>query len=254
MVLTIDIGNTATKVAAMASGKPLEMVKVEGQKPQDIRKAIEEVRRKAKAHQSLKVEGAAVSSTIGYSDELKDALSDFNTIYVDNTTSIPIENCYATPRTLGSDRLCAVIGAHHLCPSKDALVIDAGTAITYDYVTAEGRYLGGNIAPGISLRFLSLKEHTAKLPLVSAEGETPLFGNSTETAIRAGVIQGVKYEIEGYIREIMSKNSNVSVFLTGGSAINFEDSIKRCTFADSFLVHKGLYAIYKHNFPIDNTI
>lgn len=193
--------------------------------------------------QAFEIEHVAVSSTVGYSDELKDELREFTPLYLDHTTPIPIENCYSTPQTLGPDRLAAVIGAHAKCTNKDVLVIDAGTAITYDYITAEGKYLGGNIAPGIQLRLLSLNEHTAKLPLVPETGETPDFGFNTETAIRAGVINGVKHEIEGYIREIMQKKGDVSVFLTGGSAINFEDSIKRCTFADDFLVHDGLYNI-----------
>lgn len=193
----------------------------------------------------------AVSSTVGYPDELKEELAEFNPIYLNHLTPIPVENCYSTPHTLGPDRLAAVIGAHSKCPNKDVLVIDVGTAITYDYVTAEGKYLGGNISPGINLRLLSLKEHTAKLPLIVSEGDTPDFGYSTETAIRAGVMNGVKHEIEGYIREIMLKKGDVSVYLTGGSGLCFAEHLKMCTFADEFLVHDGLYNIIMYITNLD---
>lgn len=164
-------------------------------------------------------------------------------------TPIPIENLYSTPKTLGPDRLAAVIGAQACCPNKSILVIDMGTAITYDFVNERGQYIGGNIAPGIEMRLKALHDYTAKLPLVAQEGEKILIGNSTETAIRAGVLQGVKHEIEGYIREFMSKNDDVSVFLTGGDYINFEDSIKRCIFANKFLVHEGLAEVFDYNNP-----
>lgn len=127
-----------------------------------------------------------------------------------------------------------------------------GTAITYDFVNAQGQYLGGNIAPGIEMRLRALHDYTAKLPLVSAEGDCPSIGCSTETAIRAGVTRGVKHEIEGYIREFMSKNSDVSVFLTGGNTINFEDSLKRRIFADKFLIHEGLAEVFYYNSCIES--
>ncbi len=206
----------------------------------------EEVKQKHQ-NKALEIEGIVVSSTIGYPDQLRETLNQDNVIYLDSQTSIPIVNAYHTPATLGPDRLAAAIGAHAKCPDTDILVIDMGTAITYDYVSRDGTYLGGNIAPGIDMRFKALHDYTAKLPLVSKDGELSYIGTTTETAIRAGVILGVKYEIEGYIREFMSKSGNVSVFLTGGSALHFEDSIKRCIFADEFLVHEGLYAIYQHN-------
>lgn len=188
-----------------------------------------------------------MSSTIGYPEELKEVLKKENALFLDWQTPVPIENLYSTPQTLGPDRLAAVIGAKSRCLQGDVLVIDMGTAITYDYANAQGQYLGGNIAPGIEMRFKALKDYTAKLPLVVQEGDCPSVGNSTETAIRAGVLIGVKHEIEGYIREFMSKNTDVSVFLTGGDVINFEDSIKRCTFADKFLVHEGLAEVFYYN-------
>ena len=170
-------------------------------------------------------------------------------IFLDHTTPIPIDNLYSTPETLGPDRLAASIGANALCPYSDILVIDMGTAITYDYVNANGQYLGGNISPGIEMRFKALHDFTAKLPLVDKSGTLNAIGSNTEEAIRAGVILGMKHEVEGYIREFLSKNSHVSVFLTGGDSINFDDTLKKYTFAYKFLVQEGLAEVFHYNRP-----
>ena len=162
-------------------------------------------------------------------------------------TPIPISNRYRTPKTLGSDRLAAVIGASSLKPGKDLLIIDAGTCITYEVIDARGNYWGGNIAPGMQMRLRALHEFTARLPLVEAEGEVPGMGYDTETAIRSGVLRGMKYEIEGYIKSMRSKFPHLLVFLTGGDHINFDTNIKNIIFSDKYIVPRGLNKILDYN-------
>ena len=120
-------------------------------------------------------------------------------VLFDHNTPIPITNCYETPQTLGQDRLAAAVGAKSLCPNENLLIVDAGSAITYDFVSAEGEYIGGNIAPGLKMRFTMLHRMTKKLPLVEVEENEliPLFGKNTRDAIVAGVIRGVAYEVKG---------------------------------------------------------
>ena len=162
-------------------------------------------------------------------------------------TPVPISNRYRTPETLGSDRLAAVIGASSLKPATDLLIIDAGTCITDEVIDARGNYWGGNIAPGMQMRLRALHEFTARLPLVEAEGEVPGMGYSTETAIRSGVLRGMKYEIEGYIKSMRSKFPHLQVFLTGGDHINFDTNIKNIIFSDRYLVPRGLNKILDYN-------
>lgn len=162
-------------------------------------------------------------------------------------TPIPITNRYRTPETLGSDRLAAVIGASSLKPGKDLLIIDAGTCITYEVIDARGNYWGGNIAPGMQMRLKALHEFTARLPLVEAEGDVPGMGYSTETAIRSGVLRGMKYEIEGYIKSMRTKFPHLLVFLTGGNRINFDTNIKNIIFTDKYIVPRGLNKILDYN-------
>ena len=141
-------------------------------------------------------------------------------VLFDHNTPVPIVNKYETPQTLGQDRLAAAVGAKSLCPNENLLIIDAGSAITYDFVTSEGEYMGGNIAPGLKMRFTMLHRMTKKLPLVEAEEKEliPLFGKNTRDAIAAGVIRGVAYEVKGYMRTLHEKMPHFRTYLTGGHA------------------------------------
>jgi type III pantothenate kinase len=164
-----------------------------------------------------------------------------------HNTSIPIKNSYATPETLGKDRLAAVIGAAYLNPGHDNLVIDAGTAITYDLVDASPAYIGGNIAPGLHMRLRSLHEFTHKLPNVEPKTESPLLGISTESALISGAIYGIIFEIDGYIDALKIKYPQLSTFLTGGSTFYFDNKLKNAIFAERNLVLIGLNRILLYN-------
>lgn len=164
-----------------------------------------------------------------------------------SSTPIPIGNYYRTPQTLGTDRLAAAVGAWTYQSEKPLLIIDAGSCITFDFVSAEGIYLGGNITPGLHARLQAVGDYFPRLPLVKAEGETPELGYDTETAIRSGVIEGIRHEIEGYISRFQTKYPELLVFLTGGDANHFADKIKSAIFADPILVPRGLNAILEYN-------
>ena len=141
-------------------------------------------------------------------------------VLFDHNTPVPIVNRYDTPQTLGQDRLAAAVGAKSLCPDENLLIIDAGSAITYDFVSDKGEYMGGNIAPGLKMRFTMLQRMTKKLPLVEVEENEliPLFGKNTRDAIAAGVIRGIAYEVKGYMRTLSEKVPHFQTFLTGGNA------------------------------------
>jgi type III pantothenate kinase len=160
---------------------------------------------------------------------------------------LPFRIAYKTPETLGADRVAAAAEAWCQQPGRDLLVIDMGTAITYDMITSQGIYLGGNIAPGIDMRFKALNHYTGKLPLVSKDGERVNIGDTTDTAIREGVLQGVSYEIKGYIETYKNKYPHLLVFLTGGDTKFLDNRTKSRTFADSLLVLKGLNRILTLN-------
>ncbi|WP_407946986.1 type III pantothenate kinase [Parabacteroides sp. PH5-16] len=168
-------------------------------------------------------------------------------VFLNEKTPVPIRVQYETPETLGKDRLAAAVGATFLKPRQDILVIDAGTAVTYELIEASGTYLGGNISPGMTTRFKALNYYTKKLPLVKETDDVPSIGNSTITAIQAGVINGLCYEMDGYIDELRLKYPNLLVFLTGGHTNYFAKRLKNIIFADINLVLVGLNIILEYN-------
>ena len=160
---------------------------------------------------------------------------------------IPIVNRYATPETLGVDRLAGICGAIQLFPGENTLLIDAGTCITYDFADKEKNYLGGAISPGLKMRFSAVHTFTAKLPLVDVIEDPLLIGNSTETCIQSGVVNGTIAEINGVIAQYNVKFKDLKVILGGGDARFFENKLKASIFASPNVVLIGLNSILIHN-------
>jgi type III pantothenate kinase len=176
---------------------------------------------------------------------LKSKLSYF--LWLDETVPVPVRIEYETVKTLGKDRIAAVAGAGYLQPGQNLLVIDAGTAITYELVEAAGIYKGGNISPGLTTRFRSLNRFTKQLPLVQEQAQVPLIGTSTESAILAGVVNGITFEMDGYIDALKVKYNDIYVYLTGGHAFYFENRLKNRIFVAPNLVLLGLNRILEYN-------
>lgn len=170
-------------------------------------------------------------------------------ILFDHSTRVPIHNGYDTPRTLGQDRLAAAVGANYLCPNANLLIIDAGSAITYDFVNQKNEYCGGNIAPGLKMRFQALKNQTKKLPLVEIDEKQiiPLFGRNTHDAILSGVVRGIRYEIEGYMRTLEHRVGTFTTFLTGGNSVYIQSNLKATCTVEKNLVLIGLNRILCYN-------
>jgi len=168
-------------------------------------------------------------------------------ILFDHHTPLPVKNAYHTPQTLGLDRMAAAVGAWSLQPGKPLLIVDMGTAVTFDFVSEDGTYMGGNIAPGMQMRLKSLHEYTDKLPLVEAGMDFSMLGEDTQTAIRSGVMQGLFYEIEGYYKDLHQQHPNLFAFLTGGDLFYFEEKLKNGIFVCKNLVLIGLNRILHNN-------
>lgn len=240
MNLIIDIGNTCVKLVCFNEGKVVE----EQRTDKDDAVALQSFCSRYPFSRGI------CSSVSDISEEYSAALSSlpFSMMeFKSGITRVPIINKYNTPLTLGSDRLAAVVGANWLQPGRDVLVIDIGTCVTFDFINSSGEYLGGNISPGPTMRLKALNHFTARLPLVERRGATPDFGTDTTTAIRSGVMNGIKYEIEGYIHSFLAKYPQLFVYLTGGVHLNLQFSENLSIFADDFIVPKGLNRILEYN-------
>ncbi len=178
-------------------------------------------------------------------------IKDLNLLVFTNSTPIPITNGYLTPKTLGLDRLAAAVGAYAATPEENILVVDIGSAITYDFVSKEGIFVGGNIAPGIRMRLTVLHEMTDKLPSLHFEEDhsVPLLGATTTQAMISGVIKGIAFEVEGYIQSLIEGKGAIQIYLTGGQEAIIAQHLKHQVHEDRHLVLKGLNRILEYNQP-----
>jgi type III pantothenate kinase len=213
MNLCIDQGNIRTKVALITDdGKMMNHFIYKQFSSADVERLFD----------LYDISDSIISSVVNIEAAVVNTLHRRSQHFVlfDHNTPVPIVNRYDTPQTLGQDRLAAAVGAKSLCPDENLLIIDAGSAVTYDFVSDKGEYMGGNIAPGLKMRFTMLQRMTKKLPLVEVEENEliPLFGKNTRDAIAAGVIRGIAYEVKGYMRTLSEKVPHFQTFLTGGNA------------------------------------
>jgi len=237
--LAIDIGNTRIK-AGVFDGEVLIESKVFDMSGDDL---IADFAR------SNNVQNVIVCSVNDDEVDIEALLSGVPGVVIKLTdkTNVPIVNNYETPTTLGKDRLAAAVGGYHLFKDSNVLIIDAGTCITYDLVTADGVFIGGNIAPGLDMRLEAMHDYTARLPLVRKGHMSGFMGKNTEEAVRNGAVQGILLEIEGYIRQLIGKKDTLETVLTGGDASYFAGLVKTKIFVRSNLVLTGLNEILKVN-------
>lgn len=232
--LVVDIGNTRQKMAVFRNGRLIKPVAYA--LPSDAG-SISRMLKKSNADHVL------ISSV---HRSLPGIRTKAKVIAFSATTPVPIKNKYRTRFTLGSDRLAAAVAAAERFAGKNVLVIDAGTCIKFNFVNAKGEYLGGSIAPGLAMRFHALHNFTARLPFIN-QGIAPLTGNSTETSIRSGVMNGALNEVKGMIGDYRAKYGKLQIIITGGDADYFVKRLKMRIFARPELVLEGLYAILKFN-------
>jgi type III pantothenate kinase len=180
-------------------------------------------------------------------EQIQEIREHMDLLLLDQNTKVPFENLYATPDTLGVDRIALAAAAATKFSGEPVLVIDAGTCITFDFVSANQQYEGGSISPGIAMRYKAVHRFTANLPILTPENEIPVQGNSTTNALHKGILSGVIYEIDGVIEEYRSKNANLTVVLTGGDANFLSNNIKSGIFATPNFLLEGLNSILIHN-------
>ena len=164
-----------------------------------------------------------------------------------NTSKVPFKNSYATPHSLGVDRLALAAAAYNHNPRGNTLVIDAGTCITYDLVNNFGEYIGGAISPGMRMRYNAMHEQTSGLPLLEPDEILDFIGNSTESCMHSGVINGLTQEIDGVIDQYQSRFQDLTVILTGGDSHFFAKRLKNTIFANSKFLLEGLNCLLEYN-------
>jgi type III pantothenate kinase len=238
MNLIVDIGNTNTKLTVIDGDRKISHTRINELTCEEIEKELS----------GLKIQKAIVSSVKrlpAFFAELIFPNIPFVHI-LSYKSKLPFKVDYETPETLGADRIAAAAGAFQLFPDSNILIIDAGTAITFDFLSP-GTFRGGNISPGLTMRFKALNNYTDQLPLVTPSENFTLPGRNTADAITAGVITGVTYEINEYIRTFENNYTDFRVILTGGDGEYLKDKINHHITYMPDIVIDGLNYILDYN-------
>lgn len=239
MNLAIDIGNSSFKAGVYDRDKKVK-VKYSETESEDSMAAIMSgyVIRKA-IISTVKKERSMVSEYL--------RRSGVEVSFLNHRTPLPLRIEYRSPLTLGTDRIAAVAAAYNFFPGLNVLIIDAGTAVTYDLLKADGVYPGGNISPGLDMRFRALHDYTGRLPLLSRDDSFGNLGVNTEDAMRSGVQSGLIFEINDYIRNLKKMYRDLKVILTGGDCSYLDGKIENEHETDQDLVINGLNYILNYN-------
>lgn len=244
MILAVDVGNTRIKGAVFEGDVFLEYFVF---MKNDLEKSIQNIFKKNK-----KIAHLVVSSVGDVEKQLFLGFkNDLNVHFVSHDDAFPFVNCYSTPKTLGIDRMVLAAGATLQFPNQNRLVIDTGTCVTFDFVDENDNYLGGAIAPGLRLRYEALHNYTAKLPLLTLENPKDLIGNSTSDSIHSGVVNGLVYEIDGFIDEYRARYSNFIIILTGGDTDFLAKRLKNTIFANSNFLLESLSQTFQYKIKND---
>ena len=236
--ICLDLGNTRMKAALFEDGVLIGSHVLENDGVDQVTSLLN----------TYKPERSILSSVIHHPKEIEALLREKTSFHLlSHQTKLNFSIPVGKPEQMGADRLALAAAAVHYYPGKNNLVIGLGSCVTFNFINKFNQFLGGSISPGMEMRFKSLNENTALLPLVTKEWNFPLIGYDTKTNILSGVILGMAKEIEGIVREFEEKYSNFNVVLTGGDCTYFARLLKNQIFADPDLLYKGLYAISETN-------
>ncbi|MEP6952172.1 MAG: type III pantothenate kinase [Ginsengibacter sp.] len=236
--LCFDFGNTRLKCGVFTSGHLTEVLSLNDSDDETIEGLLAK-------YQPAKT---ILSSVIEDNTAMEKTLAKGSSFHKLSSQSIlPFTTPVGKPETIGADRLALAAAAVHFYKGQNNLVIGLGSCVTYNFINKYNSFLGGSISPGMEMRFKSLNNYTAKLPLIKADWNFPLIGYDTRTNILSGVLMGLAAEIDGIIDNYEEKFANFNVLLTGGDALYFAHHLKNKIFADPDLIFKGLYAISETN-------
>lgn len=170
-----------------------------------------------------------------------------NLIEFNSSLNVPFKNCYQSKNTLGKDRIALVSNASKEYPKENVLLIDLGSCITFDFLNNKNEYLGGSISPGLRMRYKSLNNYTANLPLLDPKEIDYFIGKNTEDSIHSGIINGIISELNSTVEKYKSQYKKIRIILTGGDSKFLFKKIKSGIFANSNFLIFGLNFLIELN-------
>jgi type III pantothenate kinase len=235
--IVVDVGNTRIKVGFFRQKALVEKLLFQG-----THELFDYLRQISPADHVI------ISSVAEDSQKILDSIRvKGKKIVMNAALPLPLKNLYATPSSLGVDRIAGACGAFDLFPGRPVLVIDTGTCVNYEFVDGSGNYHGGAISPGLRMRFEAMHKFTARLPLIEADLNPPLTGIDTTSCMQSGVLNGMIAEIDGFTDKYLKIHADLAVILCGGDYAMFENKLKHLIFVAPDLVLGGLNRILLYN-------
>lgn len=239
MDLTLDIGNTLCKVGVFdTDGQMIFSESFENLSVEFLQRVCTRYNIRRSILSTVREEDSALVSFLSTHTQL---------IPFSHNSGLPIKIQYNSPTTLGLDRIANAVAAYHRYSGQPILSIQIGTCVVYDFIDSQGIYHGGAISPGIHLRFRALHHFTGRLPLGEKKEIGHYIGTDTQHSIESGVINGLIFEIKGFIDQYRTDFPNLQTLLIGGDAAYLQKSIKNVIFAGSNFILFGLHEILKIN-------
>ena len=247
MLLVADIGNTNITFGVYENETMPEILRLPSDKelPQEEYEILLHT-----LFKNYDIDSCIIGSVVHELDEkLKNAISEtfkITPVLLDNNMDIGIKLDLKTPHEVGADRVANAYAAYMMY-EKPVIVVDLGTATTFDIINRNGDFIGGVIMPGINLQFNSLCRNTSKLPKINADKSEKAIGDSTENAILSGVIRGTACAIEGLINQCEKELGKKAIIVaTGGdSELIAEYMTRQFDFVNPYLTLEGLRFLYK---------
>lgn len=249
MLLTADIGNTSITLGLFEEDALVEEFRLASDK--DLSLEEYEVLLKS-LFRDYKVDGCIISSVVEeLNEKFKFAVKNvfkFEPIFLSLDINTGIKIALDNPREAGADRIANAAGAYVLY-NKPVIVVDFGTATSFDIVNQKGEFIGGVIAPGLSLQMKVLNKFTSKLPRIDVAISNKAIGNNTSDAILSGVIRGSACMIDGLVEQCEKELGERAVLVaTGGYSGLIANYLKRpFDFINPTLTLEGLRYLYQIN-------
>ncbi len=248
MIIAVDIGNTTVEIGFVKDKKFIKSYRLSS----DLDKTSDDWvlnLLQIKNIENNSIRDIVISSVVPKLE--KTLISSFEKAYnkkpliIGKDLKVPIKNNYKNPSEVGIDRLVNAYSAINKV-NPPIIVVDLGTAITFDVISEEGAYEGGAIFPGINSSLYALFSKTSKLPMVEIDKPEDIVGKTTVESIKSGIYFGYCSLIDGMIERI-SKGKNYNIILTGGNSKLISNCIESKHMLDEYLAMEGIYLIYQYN-------
>ena len=253
MLLVLDVGNTSITFGVFNNDKLISSFNFKTNKKSNTERfSLNLVKKFSENSIDPSLINASIISSVV--PELKDVINKtiknmtgFEPIEVSHSSKTNMSILYDNPKEVGADRIVNSVAAYSIF-KKSIIVVDFGTATTFDCISAEGAYLGGAIAPGIKISSDALTLSASKLPRVDIEKPRNIIGKNTVESMQAGIFYGYVSLVDGLIRYLKkSMQTNPVVISTGGFSKIISDESEFIKHYDEFLALKGLQILYKLN-------